>query len=710
MSVKRVGIFIICWVLAYSSNYAQSKLDSLITIITSNQTSDSSTPTKTLVSILKQDKNEQLERLASKIIDKLNLTTSTAGIEALIEIGSQVYEDRGLPVWAIQFYKEANEQSEKLHNSAMNAAALKRLSMIYFQQNLMADALRYSYESCRVFESIKDYANTAFMFYYAASINYRSGNPANCISDFDSCLKNYEKVSSDSVTNDLRFSVMSGWNTMGLAHRKMENYGKSLEAFQKALQMAKDSQNQFWVALVNGNKGTTLFQMGRGKEAIPYAKEDMRISTSFNQYTSAGFACIFLAEIYVSINDASKSKTLLDSMPYFIHHAQSDKPLLRNSYAKVQAKYYALTKQFEKAHDALLLQMRLSDSIRNEERSSQLVQIQAGFNLEKKENEIQLLAKNNELQQKEINTQRFLIFGSVLFALFVIGFLFYFFVSYRKEKRQKEIIELQQEDIEEKNAELEAQSNTLLQQNEVIRGSNQLLETKVVERTSQLQDTIKELDTFLYHASHDIRRPIATLLGLENVARAEKNQSQFLDYVADTARDMDSMLSKLQMAYRINQPIDDVHEIDLKLFIQTTLKKFNDQIDQLKIDINLEIDDKLSLITSPSLFTVVFQNLIENSIHFRSPEMSLQIKVSAKENKDQQKILNEDNGIGIQEKQLDKIFDLYYRGTDRSKGNGMGLYLTKKSLQKIHGEISVESVFGKGTVFTISVPRNIQNT
>jgi signal transduction histidine kinase len=107
---------------------------------------------------------------------------------------------------------------------------------------------------------------------------------------------------------------------------------------------------------------------------------------------------------------------------------------------------------------------------------------------------------------------------------------------------------------------------------------------------------------------------------------------------------------------------------------------------------------------------VVFQNLIENSINFRNPEVSPWIKVSVQSIHNLVNVCYEDNGIGIDAKQLDKIFDLYYRGTDRSRGNGMGLYLTKKSLQKIGGDIVVTSTLGSGTTFTISLPMQIHNT
>ncbi|HTH54444.1 MAG TPA: HAMP domain-containing sensor histidine kinase [Cyclobacteriaceae bacterium] len=672
-------------------------------MIASRNDHDAEKHTKDLVALLSRESNSELERMAPRIADQLTHTVTGNTIRALLSIGQHVFEEHHMAVWAIQFYKEAIAQSERIRDQRLIAWSKKNLAVVYTAQDLLPEALKYSYESSLAYEQIQDYTNATRLFYNCASINYRSGNLANSITDFDSFLKYFGKLPPDSVSADLRFSLMSGWNTMGLAHRKMSNFGKSSEAFQKALQLAKESQNQFWIALVNGNKGNTLFVMGKPKEAIPFAQEDMRISLASRQYTSAGFACILLAEMQVALNNVTQAKILLDSVPFFLRHAETDKHQLRRSFARVQAKFFALTKQFEQAHEALLLQVRLDDSIRNEERFVQLAQIQAGYDLEKKENEIRLLGKNNELQQKEIVTQRYLISGAILLGVLGIAFLVYFFVSYHKVKRQKEIIELQREDIEEKNSELEAQSSTLLHQNEIIRSSNLSLETKVMERTSQLHETIKELDTFLYHASHDIRRPIATLLGLENVARAEQNENELFKHVATTARDMDSMLSKLQMAYRINQPIDDLTSVDLGNLVLATSNKFDDQFKQSGMDFSFAGKDS-KVTTSPSLLQVAFQNVIENAIQFRNSENSW-VRVSVEENENHVDVLFQDNGIGIEEKHQARIFDLYYRGTDRSKGNGLGLYLTKKSLQKINADITVTSRFGKGTTFKVSIPR-----
>ncbi|GHN00865.1 hypothetical protein WSM22_23540 [Cytophagales bacterium WSM2-2] len=706
MRVELFVILLTCGAAGISAAQTLTPADSLVSVISSAPAGAFESERAALAKILGAETHRSLETRASDLIAAFTGTPTGAKTLALLDLG-KIYENDTLTAWAIRFYREANKQALLLKNKHLEGLTLKSLSFIYYNSDLLTEAQKCTYDALRIFEDEKSYTLTTPLLYQATQINYKAGNYVNCIVDFESCLKSYEKISVDSISYDIRFSIMSGWNTVGLAYRRLSKFDKSLEAFQMALILSREMKNNFWVALVNGNKGYVLTQMGKLNEAIPFIHEDLRISKSYNQFSSACNACISLAEIYIKLNNGLRAKEYLDSARYFMKRTPESKLQFKFSFTKIEAKYYELIRDFPRAHQALKLQIQLNDSVNNEERAIQLAQVQARYNLERKENEIQLLAQSNQLQRKEIETQQDLIYGAVLLGIVMIIFLIYFLNSYRKVKKQNDIIAMQREDIEEKNSELEAQSLTLLRQNEVIRYSNQELESKVAERTVQLQNTIHELDTFLYHASHDIRRPISTLMGLENISRLDQNDlAHLFTHVAHTARDMDSMLFKLQMAYLLNQPVSDIIRVSLRNVVQEAEEKFDLQIQHFNIAFTYEEQVPVYLYASPSLLKVVFQNLIENAIHFRKPDNEGKpvIRVTSEWKKRTLNISVEDNGIGIEEKFHSRIFDLYFRGTERSKGNGVGLYLTKKAVEKMKGEIAVKSVYGKGSVFTISVP------
>ena len=101
----------------------------------------------------------------------------------------------------------------------------------------------------------------------------------------------------------------------------------------------------------------------------------------------------------------------------------------------------------------------------------------------------------------------------------------------------------------------------------------------------------------------------------------------------------------------------------------------------------------------------MLSNLLSNSIKYYNPERkSPFVKVTINQNKCGVVIIIEDNGLGIEEKHLDKIFGMFYRASSKSKGSGIGLYIVKEIIDKLAGTVSVDSMFGVGTTFNLSIP------
>ena len=100
---------------------------------------------------------------------------------------------------------------------------------------------------------------------------------------------------------------------------------------------------------------------------------------------------------------------------------------------------------------------------------------------------------------------------------------------------------------------------------------------------------------------------------------------------------------------------------------------------------------------------IIIENLLENAIHFRSMEAPY-ISLNAYAHDEHVVIEIEDNGQGIRDEYKGRIFDMYFRANDRSKGNGLGLYIVKKAVQKLNGTIQLRTHFGKGSRFVIALP------
>jgi signal transduction histidine kinase len=131
--------------------------------------------------------------------------------------------------------------------------------------------------------------------------------------------------------------------------------------------------------------------------------------------------------------------------------------------------------------------------------------------------------------------------------------------------------------------------------------------------------------------------------------------------------------------------------------------KYMPQVERIKI--KLEIDEKESFILDKGRTQVVLNNLISNSFKYHDfSKLDTWIRISAEVKDGRVILLIQDNGSDIPTERQAKIFDMFYRATEDSQGSGLGLYITKEAVEKMGGTIAVESVYGQGTTFTVSIP------
>jgi signal transduction histidine kinase len=269
----------------------------------------------------------------------------------------------------------------------------------------------------------------------------------------------------------------------------------------------------------------------------------------------------------------------------------------------------------------------------------------------------------------------------------------------------KQIRKAHQEILDQKE-EIRVQTDGLVQANKTIANINKDLEQKIEDRTSALTQAYKELDTFFYRSSHDFRRPLTTFMGLAEVAKITIKDSAALELfekVKETATNLDKMLIKLQSISDMGAQQLVYKEVFIREIFEDICQSFRDDLDQRNI--RTQFDSKLTktFVSYPAMVKTIIENLVENAIHFCSkqdPYISLKVSDS-----NGQLIMEvKDNGQGIDSQYHDQVFEMYFRGSERSKGNGLGLYIVKKAVEKLHGTIEFTSIPGDGSLFRISLP------
>jgi signal transduction histidine kinase len=207
-----------------------------------------------------------------------------------------------------------------------------------------------------------------------------------------------------------------------------------------------------------------------------------------------------------------------------------------------------------------------------------------------------------------------------------------------------------------------------------------------------------------------MRRPITTLLGLNQVARYVMNDSNsvvvLFDKVVETARSMDSMLFKMQMMYELNKTDLALEPVNINQLIHDSVRYFESDFEKYSIAHHVTIQHDIVILSNMALLQIIFRNVVENSILFRKTQPGAQpfIDVNISNQTDTIEITVADNGIGVEERYQPQLFDLYFRASQASKGNGLGLYLVKKAVTKLNGNIELISDYGVGTTITMKLP------
>ena len=232
---------------------------------------------------------------------------------------------------------------------------------------------------------------------------------------------------------------------------------------------------------------------------------------------------------------------------------------------------------------------------------------------------------------------------------------------------------------------------------------------------SRLEEKIKELDTFIYRSSHDLKGPLASLQGLLNVAKTEIIDEKAIKYfklIEKSVLNLDTILMDLLNITKITQGTLENVDVNVKEVITNIISSFENLPEYSAINWDLHFDELEVIKIDKSLLNNIFQNLIINAIKYQDKKKESEyIKITTKVKSNQMIITVEDNGEGISDRLQAHVFDMFFRGNTKSSGSGLGLYIVKNAVEKTGGRIELKSNEGIGTIFTIYLPINntVQN-
>jgi PAS domain S-box-containing protein len=232
---------------------------------------------------------------------------------------------------------------------------------------------------------------------------------------------------------------------------------------------------------------------------------------------------------------------------------------------------------------------------------------------------------------------------------------------------------------------------------------------EVLKKTvKELQTRNHELDNYVYRVSHDLRAPFCSMQGLINLSKAENNVETVKVYidlieksVAKSDRFIQSLLnhSKVLNTEILIQAVD-LHKLAKDCFSEVNYIAGDNHV---KLDIHTQGDG--AFFSDEFRVNIILTNIIANAARYtRSEAEDKYIKVDILVSHEHASITIADNGDGIPEQHMPKIFDMFFRGSEKATGSGLGLYIARQAADALGGTISVESNQNQGTVFTVTLP------
>jgi len=563
----------------------------------------------------------------------------------------------------------------------MHAKAMFDLSNLYIEQGNYVEAVKYLLKTR---DELKNFDNPQLLMYVYSLFGLLYSN----IGMFSESLLNYNNAMDIAINNDMEYSIAGIYINIGqLYFDQKQEYDSAKYYFHKAISSAVPSYKNVVELNANINIGNIYYAKQQFDSAYLYYQKAYN-DTLIDRYPGSK------AALLVNLGSYYLKKKNIEKARYFLNKGYLMTDTLNQLLYKINAltslsKLDSMVGDYKQSREYYVEYHILSDSLQSDEAQQKIAALEFEQYIEREK-------YNNQLLTKENKTKSIMIWVTVGTVLILLIFITILYLNRTRIKNLLEQLSHKHQDLQVLNEELIVTNETLIAHQE------------------QLRELNISKDKFFSILGHDLKSPFNGLLGIlslltedwdiiNDIEKRKILQSLFTSSkkTYTLLEDMLRWAKTQQGLIKYNPEIFHIYPNIIE--IENLLKA---QLDSKEQKLAIKVSTDIEFKSDSRLFMHIIQNLLNNAIKFTP--VGGNITISAEVNKNILEVSIIDNGIGIPEEEISKIFDIdsnFKRaGTKGEISSGMGLLLSNEYARIINAKLSVTSIEGKGSTFKLLIP------
>lgn len=550
---------------------------------------------------------------------------------------------------SIEITQQVLRHCEADHDEEGLAKAKNQLALFYLIQGKFNEALVLSEQTLRYFQQRNDLKGIALAKYNIGSVYYRTNKYHQALIILVECLDIYRQL------NDYHNQART-LKSMGTIYEYFTDDEKATQAYELSIEASRQIGDLSLESNALNPLSGLYYNRGKVELARQMIEQSIQYKRQTNDIRGLAFALYGRGKIYLGEQQVELAlQDLLDSAA--IMNSEGDVLGACMVHRKLGTTY-ALLGQMEKAYQCLHHAIKISEQ----------------------------------------HEEKFIRF-KVYYQLYELA---------RAEKNEKAALEYLEQYIHHKESVINNETYSVIKSYEAL-SKIEALERESrsqVEKTEIIKRKNEELDSFFYRVSHDLKGPISSLLGLNNVVQMEIKDPAALQmfqlYHSQVMRLNDIVMGLINLT-EIKNTEKLKSKVDFKKLVEECIGSCQYLPAFSKMSIEKEIGE-FEFYSEWAIINTILQNLIENAIKYYREQPAPTVKINIYKSGSQVVIIVEDNGQGIDPAHHQNIFNIFYRANAQQMGSGLGLYILRRAVERLNGHVNVNSVLGAGSTFTVTLP------